>query len=79
MGERVLVTLGPGAQVAQVVSGLRDLGAADVTEPRPELPDVCVVTLPDDCPDAQDWAGQASALDGVETAEPDHLRWDLES
>ena len=78
MGERVLVTLGPDAEVAWVVSRLHDLGAAQVAEPAPELPGVCVVTLPDDGPDAASWAGRACAVDGVETAEPDHLRWDLE-
>ncbi|WP_461022931.1 S8 family serine peptidase [Thalassiella azotivora] len=76
MTQRVLVSVEEGADVDDVVEQLDGLGGAQVHRPEPELPGVCVVELADDV-DAREWVRRAAAVEGVEAAEPDALRWDL--
>lgn len=77
MSTRVLVTLEPDTDAADVADALSGLGALEVTPPRPELPDVLVATVDDQQHPATDFAAAAQRLPGVAGAEVDQLRWSM--
>jgi hypothetical protein len=77
MATRVLVTLRPDADLEQVVAELTALGAGEVQTPQPELPDVCVATVDEQCHPPDAWAARARRVPGVAEAEVDQLRWSM--
>jgi hypothetical protein len=76
--QRVIVGLDPDADWEQVGDALRAAGAETVDPPRESLPDVIVASYPDETP-IEVAVEAAVAICGVAYAEPDTLRFALES
>ena len=76
MGHRVTVGLMPGADWRPVENALHAAGAESVRSPAPELPDVLIVTIPNDR-DIEEFVRRARALPGVRYAERDAWQFSL--
>jgi hypothetical protein len=70
MSERVIVGLKPDTQVKPVETALRAAGAESVSGPSSELPDVLIVTIPND-QNINKFIHIARKVQGVRYAEPD--------
>lgn len=70
MSQRVIVGLKPDTDVQPVKRVLRKAGIESVSGPAPYLPDVLVVTIPDD-QDIDEFIRMALRVPGVRNAEPD--------
>jgi hypothetical protein len=76
MTNRVTVGIEPSGDWTEIQRKLLASGAESVREPRPEEPDVLVVTLPAGV-DTQEFSRNASAWPGVRYAEPDAWQWSM--
>jgi len=70
MSQRVIVGLQPDTKPKPVEDALKDAGAEAAQGPTPELPDVLIVTIPDD-QDLDEFIRAARTVSGVRYAEPD--------
>lgn len=70
MSQRVTVGLKPDTDVEPVKSALKAAGAESVRGPSLELPDVLVVTIPDN-QDINEFIRMVRELPGVRYGEPD--------
>ena len=70
MSQRVTVGLKPDADVKPVKTALEAAGAESVRSPSLELPDVLIVTIPND-QDIDEFIRMARKVPGVRYAEPD--------
>lgn len=76
MSKRVIVGLTPQTAVRPVRATLLKAGAEAVRGPTPELPDVLVVTIPNDL-DMAEFIRLAQEVAGVDYAEPDSWQFSV--
>ena len=74
MAKRFIIGLHPGQDVARISQAVTACGATWIGEPRAELPDVLVVSVPDDTEDVA-FVKAVAAVDGVRYVEADALGW----
>jgi len=70
MSQRIIVGLKPDTNPKPVETALKAAGAESVRGPSLELPDVLIVTIPND-QDINEFIGRARKAPGVRYAEPD--------
>jgi hypothetical protein len=70
MSQRVIVGLELDTDVKRVKTALGETGAESVRGPSPELPDVLIVTIPND-QDINEFIRITRKVSGVRYAEPD--------
>jgi hypothetical protein len=76
MTNRLTVGIEPGRDWSAIRRELLASGAESVREPRPEQPDVLIVTLASGA-DVDAFQKTASSVPGVRYAEPDTWQWTM--
>lgn len=76
MSQRVIVGLEPGTDVEPVKTALREAGAESIGGPSLELPDVLIVTIPNN-KDIDAFIHMAQMVPGVRYAEPDSWQFTI--
>ncbi len=70
MSQRVIVGLEPDTSVEKIMAAFGEAGAESISGPSLELPDVLIVTIPDDH-DINEFIRNAQLVPGVRYAESD--------
>lgn len=70
MSQRVIVGVEPDTDIKTIKAALGEATAESVQGPSPELPDVLIVTIPND-QNINEFISLAKKLPGVRYAEPD--------